>query len=61
MSTNSVARPGNQMNRNINPTQSVSYDGEPPVSLQGPAQPTFGFNSSSFWAQGINAGFGIRF
>ena len=59
--TNSVARPGNQMNRNINPTQSVSYVGEPPVSLQGPAQPTFGFNSSSFWAQGVNAGLGIRF
>ena len=59
--TNSVARPGNQMNRNINPTQSVSYVGEPPVSLQGPAQPTFGFNSSSFWAQGITAGLSIRF
>jgi hypothetical protein len=59
--TNSVARPGNQMNRNINPTQSVSYVGEPPVSLQGPAQPTFGFNSSSFWAQGVTAGIGIRF
>jgi hypothetical protein len=31
------------------------------VSLQGPAQPTFGFNSSSFWAQGINAGLSIMF
>jgi Putative beta barrel porin-7 (BBP7) len=59
--TNSVARPGNQMSRNINPTQSVSYVGEPPVSLQGPAQPTFGFNSSSFWAQGITAGLSLRF
>jgi hypothetical protein len=56
-----VARPGNQVNRNINPTQSVSYVGEPPVTLQGPAQPSFTFNDSDFWAQGINAGVSIRF
>jgi len=59
--TNNVVRPGNQINRNINPTQAVSYVGEPPVSLQGPAQPTFQFNGSSFWAQGINVGLGFRF
>jgi hypothetical protein len=58
---NNVARPGNQVSRNINPTQSVSYVGEPPVSLQGPAQPSFSFNSSDFWAQGIAAGLSIRF
>jgi Putative beta barrel porin-7 (BBP7) len=59
--TNNVVRPGNQMNRNINPTQSVSYVGEPPVTPQGPAQPSFQFNSSDFWAQGITVGLSFRF
>ena len=58
---NSVARPGNQLNRNINTTQSASWTGDPNPSLQGAAQPSFSFNSSSFWAQGINIGLGIRF
>jgi hypothetical protein len=56
-----VVRPGNQINRNINPTQSVSYVGEPPVRLQGPAQPSFSFNTSDFWAQGVNIGLSVRF
>jgi hypothetical protein len=56
-----VARPGNHLNRNINPTQAVSYTGEPPASLVGPAQPTFGFNDSSFWAQAISATLHIRY
>jgi hypothetical protein len=59
--TNNVVRPGNQISRTINPTQSVSYVGEPPVTLEGPAQPTFKFNSSDFWAQGINVGLSFRF
>ncbi|MGH7334416.1 MAG: BBP7 family outer membrane beta-barrel protein [Candidatus Rokuibacteriota bacterium] len=59
--TNNVVRPGNQINRNINPTQSVSYVGEPPATLQGPAQPSFKFNSSDFWAQGLNVGLTFRF
>ena len=59
--TNNVARPGNQIDRNINPTQSVSWVGEPPVSLVGPVAPNFKFNGSDFWAQGVNVGLGIRF
>ena len=58
---NSVVRPGNQINRNINPTPSVSWTGEPPATLKGPAEPSFEFNSSSFWAHGINAGLTLRF
>ncbi len=58
---NNVVRPGNQINRNINTTQSVSWVGEPPATLQGPAQPSFKFNTSDFWAQGINVGLGFRF
>ena len=56
-----VVRPGNQINRNINPTQSVSYTGDLPVNLEGPAQPTFNFNSTSFWAQGVSIGLSVAF
>jgi hypothetical protein len=56
-----VARPGNQMNRNINPTQAVSYTGEPPAILDGPAQPTFGWSGSSFWAQAVSIALHIRY
>jgi hypothetical protein len=56
-----VVRPGNQIDRNINQTQSVSYTGAPPATLIGPAQPSFGFNRSDFWAQGIGLGLEVRF
>jgi Putative beta barrel porin-7 (BBP7) len=58
---NNVVRPGNQINRNINTTQSVSWVGEPPATLQGPAQPSFKSNGSDFWAQGLNVGLAFRF
>lgn len=56
-----VVRPGDQINRNINPTQTVSYGNDPPVQPAGPAQPTFRFNSSDFWAQSVSIGFAYRF
>ena len=56
-----VARPGNQMNRNINQSQAVSYTGDVPATLTGPAQPTFNFNSSGFWAQAISIALNVRF
>ena len=59
--TNNVVRPGNQINRNLNTTQSVSWVGETTATLEGPAQPSFKFNSSDFWAQGINVGLMFRF
>ncbi len=58
---NNVVRPANQLDRNINPTQSVLLVGEPPASLQGIAAPAFQFNGSEFWAQGANVGLTIRF
>jgi hypothetical protein len=57
----SVARPGKQLNRNINPTQSLSYTGDLPIAPTGPLQPTFSFNSSSFWAQAISVALNVRF
>ncbi len=58
---NSVARPGNQVNRNINTSQSTSFTEDPIPIPQGPAEPAFSFNSSSFWAQGVSLGLSIRF
>jgi hypothetical protein len=46
----SVARPGNEINRALNPTQL------PPHTLVGVAQPAFLFKDTDFWTQGINAG-----
>ena len=58
---NSVARPAQQIDRNINPTQSASFGGTPPTPLEGPAHPSFKFNGSDFWAQGLNVGLAGRF
>jgi hypothetical protein len=56
-----VARPGDQMNRNINPTQTVSYGNDPPVTPFGPAAPTFSFDTTDFWAQTLSVGLAYRF
>lgn len=56
-----VARPGEQINRNINPTQSVSYGNDPPVQPVGAAQPTFNFATTDFWARTLSVGFAYRF
>ena len=59
--TNNVARPGQQINRSINPTQGLVYGGAPPARLQGPGQPSFKFTSTDFWAQGVSVGVVVRF
>jgi len=56
-----VARPGEQINRNINPTQTVAYGNDPPATLVGAAQPTFNFNTNDFWAQTLSIGLAYRF
>ena len=56
-----VARPGEQINRNVNPTQSVAYGNDPPATLVGEAQPGFGFTTTDFWAQTLSIGFAYRF
>lgn len=57
----SVARPGNQIDRTINPTQSSAISGNFPATLSGPARPTLNLESSGFWAQGINFGLQFRY
>jgi len=56
-----VVRPGNQIDRTINTTQSVAYTESPNPVAAGVARPSSGFNDSAFWAQGISLGFAYRF
>jgi Putative beta barrel porin-7 (BBP7) len=53
-----VVRPGNQIDRAINVTQLPSVLG--PGTLVGAARPAFTFQSTDFWAQGINIGLEFR-
>ena len=53
-----VARPGNQIDRDVNLTQSpVQAMG----ALVGPSRPTFPGNSTDFWAQGVHVGLEFRY
>ncbi len=54
-----VARPGDQISRTVNPNivpASTTFG-----TATGPAQPSFTFNRTDFWAQGANVGFEIRY
>jgi hypothetical protein len=56
-----VARPGDQIDRAINPTQSSSISLNNPANLVGAARPAFKFQGSDFWAHGLNAGIALSF
>lgn len=57
----SVARPGNQMDRVINPTQSQAISLNNPATLTGAARPTFKFDGTDFWAHGLSIGIALNF
>jgi len=50
-----TARPGDQVDLNLNPSQF------PPADLDGVPSPQFPFTFSDFWAQGLNFGLDYRF
>jgi hypothetical protein len=56
-----VARPGDQVDRTINPTQSQAISLTNPANLSGPGQPGFKFEGSDFWAHGLNIGLAFNF
>jgi Putative beta barrel porin-7 (BBP7) len=58
MYMNSVVRPGSQVDRNINLTQSAVLGGG---GLGGSAFPAQQFNRTDFWAQGATFGFEFRY
>ena len=50
-----VLRPGDQIDRTINPTQAAGG------VLVGPPRPAPLFNTTDFWAHGVNAGLELSF
>jgi hypothetical protein len=54
-----VARPGEQIDRNLNPALQPSNQNF--GNGLGAAQPTFSFHDSGFWAQGFNVGLEFKF
>jgi hypothetical protein len=54
-----VMRAGDQIDRGLNPTELTSLAGHGP--LIGPARPSFPFQSTDFWAQGLNFGLQFRY
>lgn len=57
---NDVVRPGNQLDRRINPSASTQLGG-PSATLEGTAAPAFRFRGTDFWAQGLNVGVTFRY
>jgi hypothetical protein len=57
----SVARPGNEVDIHLNPSQVPWLGGNPNNPLVGPAVPAFYFNRTDLWAQGINFGLQVKF
>ncbi|HZU37271.1 MAG TPA: BBP7 family outer membrane beta-barrel protein [Gemmataceae bacterium] len=56
-----VVRPGDQIDRGINPTQAPAITGLPTTAVIGPQRPAPLFRTSDFWAQGLNFGLEFRF
>lgn len=56
-----VLRAAKQMDRNINPTQSVEIENTPDPVLVGGRSPKRTLRTSSLWVQGINIGIGYTF
>lgn len=54
-----VTRPGDAIDRTVNPTQIPSNLG--PGTLTGPARPAVVFKDTEFWAQGVNFGLEFRY
>jgi hypothetical protein len=57
----SVVRPGEQIDRGINPTQSPAITGQPSTIALGPQRPAAALNATDFWAQGLMLGLALQF
>jgi hypothetical protein len=57
----SVARPGDQIDRVINPSQAPAINGSGSTSLIGPARPQLNIQSTDFWVQGLNFSLELRY
>jgi hypothetical protein len=54
-----AVRPGNAIDRGVNPTQLPSVGGA--GQLVGPARPAFVFKDSDYWAQGVSLGLEFKY
>jgi hypothetical protein len=67
LGVSSVARPGDEINHDINvsrqaqPATAAAAHLPTPQQPNGPEEPSFTFHSSDFWAQGINVGLEFRY
>jgi len=62
---NAVVRPGPQVDRDVNTTQSMAFQTPqtppPALTLTGPAAPSVRWRESGFWAQGLSVGVSLAF
>jgi hypothetical protein len=58
---NTVVRPGDQIDRTVNPTGIAAFEGGGAPNLQGAARPRFMAQDTDFWAHGINASVELRY
>jgi hypothetical protein len=56
-----VLRPGDQIDRNINPALLANLAAGTVPTLTFPYSPTLTFHSSSFWVQGVSAGIQVNY
>lgn len=56
-----VARASRQVNRNLNPTQSIAIEFNPTTEIEGPAKPKGKIKSKGMWVQGVNVGLAYDF
>jgi hypothetical protein len=56
-----VVRPGDQIDRGINPVQAPAITGVPNAPFIGPSRPAPLFNLTDFWAHGTNFGLEVRY
>lgn len=56
-----VARPGEQINPNINLARTAINQALIVVPIEGPAEPSFRFRTTDFWAQGVSFGLELRY
>lgn len=59
--TNQMMRATNQIDRNINSTQAPAITGNPSTTVVGTKSPKALMKSTSFWAQGLTAGFEFNY
>jgi hypothetical protein len=56
-----VARPGEEIDRAINPTQGPAFTGVPSSAIAGPVRPTYQGHDGSFFAHGLNVGLEVSY